>query len=132
MLKIDMPILKIEGDSMNNVKLIFKNKEILIKLDDNIITRELVKELPIILSFDDYSRTEKIAYLNKKYWLDDSVPKNHCSKKGDLMFYAPWGYLALFYNDYIASKDYIMLGKVVSGLMYLDSLKGNVILEKVV
>lgn len=117
---------------MNNIKLIFEDKEILVKLEDNIVTRELIKELPIILSFDDYSRTEKIAYLNKKYCIDDMADKNHCPKKGDLMFYIPWGYLALFYNDHIVSKDYVMLGKVVSGLMYLDSLKGNVILEKVV
>lgn len=117
---------------MNNIKLIFEDKEILVKLEDNIVTRELIKELPIIISFDDYSRTEKIAYLNKKYWIDDSAAKNHCPKKGDLMFYAPWGYLALFYNDHIASKDYVMLGKVVSGLMYLDSVRENVRLEKAV
>lgn len=116
---------------MNNIKLIFDDKEIIVKLDDNIVTRELIKELPIVLSFDDYSRTEKIAYIHKKYWIDCTAD-NYCPSKGDLMFYAPWGYLALFYNDYILSKDYVMLGKVISGLMYLDSLKGNVRLEKVV
>ncbi len=117
---------------MDNIKLTFDNKEILVKLEDNIVTRELIKELPIILSFDDYSRTEKIAYLNKKYWIDASAAKNYCPSKGDLMFYAPWGYLALFYNDYIVSKGYVLLGKVISGLMHLDSLKGNVRLEKAI
>ncbi|MGN1318457.1 MAG: cyclophilin-like fold protein [Lachnospirales bacterium] len=116
---------------MNNIKLIFDDKEIIVKLDDNIVTRELIKELPIVLNFNDYSRTEKIAYINKKYWIDTTLD-NYCPSKGDLMFYAPWGYLALFYDDYILSKDYVMLGKVISGLMYLDSLKGNVRLEKVV
>lgn len=115
---------------MDNIKLTFDNKEILVRLDDNIVTRELMKELPLVLSFNDYSRTEKIAYLNKRYWIDDMVDKNHCPLKGDLMFYAPWGYLALFYNDYIVSKGYVMLGKVISGLMYLDNLKGKVRIEK--
>ena len=30
---------------MNNIKLIFEDKEILVKLEDNIVTRELIKEL---------------------------------------------------------------------------------------
>ncbi|MDO4301857.1 MAG: cyclophilin-like fold protein, partial [Clostridia bacterium] len=85
---------------MNNIKMVFENKEILIKLEDNIVTRELVKDLPVILSFEDYSRAEKIAYINKKYWIDNKSGF-YCPAKGDLMFYAPWGYLALFYNDYI-------------------------------
>ncbi len=71
---------------MDNIKLTFDNKEILVKLEDNIVTRELIKELPIILSFDDYSRTEKIAYLNKKYWIDYRFDKNHCPSKGDLIY----------------------------------------------
>lgn len=116
---------------MKNIKLVFNNKEIIIKLVDNSVTRELMKELPLVLNFDEYSRNEKIAYIHKKYYID-VIEDIYCPTKGDLMYYAPWGYLALFYNDYIASKDYIMLGKVTSGLMYLDSLKGNVILEKVV
>ncbi|MDO4302165.1 MAG: cyclophilin-like fold protein [Clostridia bacterium] len=116
---------------MNNIKLIFDDKEILVNLVDNVVTKKLIKELPIVLNFDDYSRIEKIAYIHKKYQID-STSSPYCPAKGDLMFYAPWGYLALFYNDYIASKDYVMIGKVIAGMMHLDSLKGNVRLEKAV
>lgn len=116
---------------MNNVKLVYDDKELLVKLEDNMVTRELIKELPVILSFDNCSMTEKIAYINKKYWVDG---KNdlYNPTKGDLMFYAPWGYFALIYNDDITAKDYVKIGKVVSGLMYLDNLKGNVRLEMAV
>lgn len=116
---------------MNNMKLVFDDKEILIKLEDNIFTRELIKDLPITLSFDDYSRAEKIAYMNKKYRINGKSDLC-CPEKGDLMFYVPWGYLALFYNDFITSKDYVRIGKVISGLMHLDYLRGIVRLEKVI
>lgn len=115
---------------MNNIKLTFDDMEILVKLDDNIVTREFMKELPLVLTFNDYSRAEKIAYISKKYWTDNLVSKNYCPSKGDLMFYPPWGYLALFYNDYIVSEGYVKLGEVISGLIFLDKLKGNVRIEK--
>lgn len=113
---------------MNNIKLVFDNKEIIVRLDDNITARELLKELPLTLSFSDYSRNEKVAYTGKKYKVDSSQPTRSPSR-GDLMFFAPWGYLALFYNDYVAAKGYIPLGKVVSGLMHLSDLKDSVRIE---
>lgn len=112
---------------MNNIKLVFDNKEIIVRLDDNITARELLKELPLTLSFSDYSRNEKIAYTGKKYNVDNS--SDHSPSRGDLMFYAPWGYLALFYNDYAVAKGYIPVGKVVSGLMHLCDLKDSVRIE---
>lgn len=113
---------------MNNIKLVFDNKEIVVRLDDNITARELLKELPITLSFSDYSRNEKVAYTGKKYTVDNSQT-THSPSKGDLMFFAPWGYLALFYNDYVVANGYIPLGKVVSGLMHLCDLNGSVRVE---
>lgn len=113
---------------MNNIKLVFDDKEIIVRLDDNITARELIKELPITLSFSDYSRNEKVAYTGKKYSIDDNS-SIHPPSRGDLMFFASWGYLALFYNDYAVARGYVLIGKVISGLMHLCDLKGSVRIE---
>ncbi|MDO4340875.1 MAG: cyclophilin-like fold protein [Eubacteriales bacterium] len=54
---------------MNNIKLIFEDKEILVKLVDNMVTKKLINELPIVLNFDDYSRAEKKHILIKNIGL---------------------------------------------------------------
>lgn len=116
---------------MNYIRLSYDNKNIILKLDDNDITRELVKELPIVLKFEDYSTTEKIAYFNKKY-LNYKGKRVYSPQKGDLMYYAPWSYFTMFYNNNVSFDDYIKIGSVISGMMYLDELKGNVKIEMAV
>ena len=38
---------------------------------------------------------------------------------GDIAYYAPWGNLAIFYNDFAYSRGLIQLGSVDSGLSAL-------------
>lgn len=113
------------------IKIIFDNKEIIIRLTDSEISKELWYNLPQELYFNDYTRNEKIAYINK---IGNKCETNelYCPARGDIMFYAPWNYLTIFNNDHVVSNDYTLIGKIVSGLRYLNELKGFVKLEKAV
>ena len=82
-------------------------------LDDNAVSRDLLKLLPLELMLQDYALAEKIAYLPRK--LDTaSAPAGFAPSAGDIMYYAPWGNLALFYRDQRAreaGKDRVGRGR---------------------
>ena len=47
-------------------------------------------------------------------------------KAGDLTIYAPWGNLALFYQDYSYSSSLVPLGSVEEGAEYMADLDGTI------
>ena len=89
-------------------------------LDDNAASQDLLKLLPLELTLQDYALAEKIAYLPRK--LDAaSAPAGFAPSAGDIMYYAPWGNLALFYRDQPFDSGLVRLGRIESGV---DALKG--------
>ncbi|MFG2576172.1 cyclophilin-like fold protein [Streptomyces sp. NPDC048481] len=66
--------------------------------------------LPLTLQLEDFHSTERVADLPRK--LDTSgAPEPVAAKAGDIAYYAPWGNLALFYQDGPApSADLLILG----------------------
>lgn len=66
-------------------------------LSDSSASRDLVKRLPLELTFSDFNNSEKIAYLPTP--LDLSETAGTDPSVGDLTVYAPWGNLAAFYVD---------------------------------
>ena len=70
---------------------------------------------------DDYAGTEKVSYLKKKLSTEDA-PSGFDPSVGDITYYAPWGNLAIFYEDFGYAKGLINLGKIDSGI---DLLKAS-------
>ena len=89
---------------------------------DNPTARSFIKQMPFTVTLEDYAGMEKIFYpqqaLSKEKSPDGAQPR-----MGDLMYYAPWGDVALFYKDFRFANGLIPLGKVedIDGLM--DALK---------
>lgn len=104
------------------LKISFEDKEIIVLMENNKASSDLLKQLPLTLTFEDFSNTEKIAYLNKRLDYDKNGYK---PKRGDLTYYAPWGNLAFFYKGGDESSNLIKLGEIESGLEYLDYLDGK-------
>lgn len=79
--------------------------------------------LPLQLVFSDYNNAEKIAYPPNEIDVSDSA-SGTAPKAGDLAIYAPWGNLALFYEDAEYSSSLVPLGSVEAGAEHMDALDG--------
>lgn len=77
--------------------------------------QDLLSLLPLTLTWEDFASTEKIAYLPRQLATTDAPPGVQ-PKAGDLAYYAPWGNLALFHQDFRYSAGLIRLGRIRGGL----------------
>lgn len=90
-------------------------------LEDNAATRDLVARLPLTVTFEDYNATEKIAYLTEP--LDTGDAPTGCDPDvGTLAYYAPWGNLSLFYQDFRQSDGLVPLGQLETGSEELGAM----------
>ncbi|MFZ7822137.1 cyclophilin-like fold protein [Priestia sp. 40] len=122
-------------DNISNakIKLTFDNKEVVVRMYDNPISKDFLAQLPLTVTFEDYIGKEKISILQKRLSIDD-VQAEDLSKKGDFAYYAPWGNVAIFYKDFEdATNDLIILGQIESGKENFENVDGTftVRIEKV-
>ncbi|MCO1603753.1 cyclophilin-like fold protein [Desulfosporosinus nitroreducens] len=106
------------------IRLTFNNRKIIVKMNDNPTSRDLVKKLPLKLSFKDYSGTEKISYLPQKLSTEGS-PSGYDPSVGELAYYAPWGNICFYYHDFGYSTGVVPLGSIESGMESLTSIDGD-------
>ena len=78
---------------------------------DNAAAKDLLAQLPLTLTLNDYNNTEKIATPPKKL-STAGAPDGFEPVAGDIAYYAPWGNLAIFYKDFRYSRNLIRLGKI--------------------
>ncbi len=83
-------------------------------LDDTETARDFASLLPLSLTLEDYAATEKIAYLPRKL-STTGAPRGTRAQAGDITYYAPWGNLALFHNDFEFSQGLVTLGRLDAG-----------------
>ncbi len=107
--------------STSRIKLTINNdEEIYVRLDDNQTTQDFVSMLPLTLKVEDYNSTEKIATLPRELTTEGS-PSGYTPQIGDFAYYAPWGNLSMFYNDFRYSNSLIKLGEFEEG--EIDKIK---------
>ena len=71
----------------------------------------LVKRLPVMMSFEDFGKSERIAYL--KYPLPLLKEKNqYTPKKGDIAYWPPRRNLTVYLTDPDYKADVIPIGRV--------------------
>jgi hypothetical protein len=97
--------------------------------EDNPAVRHFLSMLPLTLTFEEFAGREKISYLPRE--LGHRGSPGSTPKRGDLIYYVPWGNLGFFYNaegsDY--SDDTIHLGTYDGPLDQLERLEGEVTVE---
>ncbi|MGX4611656.1 MULTISPECIES: cyclophilin-like fold protein [Priestia] len=114
-------------DSISNarIKLTFDNKEVVVRMYNNPISKDFLARLPLTVTFEDYIGKEKISILQKRLSADD-VQAGDLSKKGDFAYYAPWGNVAIFYKGFEdATNDLIILGQIESGKENVENIHGD-------
>lgn len=101
------------SQEVENMKLriTIDGKEVTATLADNATTRDLISLLPLILTLEDYAKTEKVSDLPKRL-TTQGAPAGSDPDVGDIAYYAPWGNLAIFYKDGQYSDGLVILGKI--------------------
>lgn len=94
-------------------------------LIDSKTTQDFISLLPLTLTLDDYSSTEKISYLPRKL-STEGAPSGVDPSIGDITYYAPWGNLAIFYKDFGYASGLILLGKIDNNGIEALSVSGSV------
>ncbi len=82
---------------------------------DNETTRDFMSLLPLTVTFKEYAGTEKITYLPRSL-STQGAPAGIDPSVGDIAYYAPWGNIAIFYQDFGFSEGLIKLGYIASGI----------------
>ncbi|MFJ5770316.1 cyclophilin-like fold protein [Psychrobacillus sp. NPDC093180] len=106
------------------IKLTFNNEEVIVKMLDNPTSNDFLSQLPLTLTFEDHAGTEKISYIPSEL-STEGAPSGIEPVAGDFTYYAPWGNLALFYEDFRFSNGLIKLGEFESGIEKLEHLDGD-------
>lgn len=100
----------IEKSTMK-IRFVFDDHIVTATLNDNPSAQDFIAQLPLTADLEDYANTEKIAYLPSNL-TQEGAPAGVSSKAGDISYYAPWGNLVVFYQDFGYASGLINLGKV--------------------
>lgn len=115
-----------EGEGAMRIKLAFDDKTVIVKMEDNSASRQLVNMLPAKFEFIDFAGQEKISEFPGPVSLSNA-PRGMIARAGKMFIYVPWGNLGFFYKDHGHTPDsnLIELGEVEKGLEALTEQKGG-------
>lgn len=97
-------------------------------LADNATARDFASLLPLQLTLTDYASTEKIGDLPRRLSTDGAPPGVKPSV-GDVTYYAPWGNLAIFYEDFGFAAGLVRLATLDSPV---EALRRSAALDVVI
>ncbi|MBD2046757.1 hypothetical protein H6F78_14335 [Coleofasciculus sp. FACHB-64] len=103
--------LSTEQTNRMKINIQIGNKVVPATLIDSKTTQDFISLLPLTLTLKDYVNTEKISDLPRRLSTEDAPPGTDPAV-GDIAYYAPWGNLAMYYNDFGYSNGLIILGKI--------------------
>ncbi|MEG5172140.1 cyclophilin-like fold protein [Microcoleus sp. B3-D7] len=108
----EMPT-ELSTEQPNRMKINIKvgNKVITATLIDSKTTQDFISLLPLTLTLEDHANTEKVSDLPRRLSTEDAPPGSDPAV-GDIAYYAPWGNLAMYYNDFGYSNGLVILGKI--------------------
>jgi hypothetical protein len=110
------------------IKLTFNNEEVMVKMHDNLTSRDLLTLLPLTLNLEDFAGKEKISFLPKRLSTEDA--RSSKPNAGDFAYYSPWGNLALFYKGFGQSiNGLFILGDIESGKEKLARINGDITVQ---
>lgn len=105
-----------------DIEMIIGEKTFVVSLNENEAAKDLIGQLPLTLTFENFGQTERIAYLNTPLKLGNA-PTKTTPQTGDLTYYIPWDNLAVFVKPFRPSEDLVPLGKM--GAEAVEALKAS-------
>lgn len=101
-----------------NIQLTINGQVLAATLEDSAAACDFAALLPLTLDLEDYAATEKIAQLPRKL-STTGAPTGITPAIGDITYYAPWGNLAIFYNDFGHATGLVKLGHIEGDIQVL-------------
>ena len=119
-------IIKNEVNEKMKVLMKVNGKNYNVELLKTKAAKDFYNMLPLKMKLTDYARAEKVSDLGKKFNLDISdSPKSSAGKPGDISLYAPWGNIAIFYNNGPYASGLVKLGHILEGGKWLEEYKND-------
>jgi hypothetical protein len=115
------------GGDMRQTRVRFSvgNTEIILRVADNLTSRDFVSMLPLTLQFRDFNAMEKIGDLPRQLTIEGST--GSAPANGDLIYFIPWGNLGFFYDaarrDASFDDRVIPIGTIETGSDRLSELE---------
>lgn len=110
------------------IKVISNGKVTEFRLNGSPAATELYNQLPLEIKVENFGGNEKIFYPPKKLSTADTPGAD--AKDGSLSYYAPWGNVVMFYEDFGSAPGLYELGEAVSGTEHISSMSGTIRIEK--
>lgn len=104
-----------------------ESNEIVFQLNDSPAASDFYRQLPLLISVEDYAGSEKIFYPPEK--LDTGSTPTAQGPAGTLAYYAPWGNVAIFYDECKGASGLYELGQAVSGTEFISEMTGDIQIE---
>ena len=116
--------------SSNNMRVRIEadTQVIVFRLNDSPAARSFYEQLPLSIRVEDYAGSEKIFYPPEE--LDVRNTPMAEGPAGTLAYYEPWGNVAIFYGECGGASGLYELGEAVSGADQIESLTGEIQIEK--
>jgi hypothetical protein len=103
-------------------------KTTVFELNNSQAAKELYVQLPLKIKVENYSDNEKIFYPPKKLNTTDTPQAN--ARTGTLAYYAPWGDVVMFFDNFGSTNGLYELGHAVTGSEYIKGMTGTIQIEK--
>lgn len=107
--------------TQNKIRIATPDGDIIVVLEDNSASADLLNRLPMTVHFEDFNNTEKISYIDGKLDTSNAVTE-YTPLAGAFAYYIPWGNLSVFYEDFRQSSGLASLGTVESGMEYVKTM----------
>lgn len=116
-----------EETGSRQISVQFGENTVIYELNDSPAADSLYEQLPITTEVEDFSTNEKIFYPSQELDTSDSPVAE--GGAGTLAYYAPWGDVVMFYDDYSANSSLFELGHAVSGGEQIGEMSGTIVID---
>ena len=116
-----------EETGARQISVQFGENTVIYELNDSPVADSLYEQLPITTEVEDFSTNEKIFYPSQELDTSDSPAAE--GGAGTLAYYAPWGDVVMFYDDYRANSSLFELGQAVSGGEQIGEMSGTIVID---
>ena len=123
---IILPLSLFANKERNTMKISVESdgKVVIFQLNNSEASKQLFGQLPLSIKVEDYASNEKIFYPPNKLSTSNTPLAN--GKKGTLAYYAPWGDVVMFYDDFGKVSGLYELGFVSYGINDIKSFSGTI------
>ena len=118
-----------EDQGAMKVRVTANSKTTVFELNNSQAAKDLYAQLPLSIKVENYSDNEKIFYPPKKLNTSDAPQAD--ARAGTLAYYAPWGDVVMFYENFGSARGLYELGHALSGSEHINGMTGTIQLEKV-